>query len=270
MRITAFALLVAAMVLQSTQASAVATPDGAVPGAMREGLGPFLGDYRGNWNTEMTESEVDDISRYDLSDSVLRLSMDAEHRLRVEFFIDPGAAQQNLPLDLLGYGCQTRIGPLRDMDRQKAEDGTVVIRASFDFDWGRCPSRVHSVAGTRLNLELAASQAEAQLAARLTLLRKVQGDYQVYAKINGERQPVRVRPKENGDGSLYHPELEYCVEDELGEESCYSQRSEVKVIGAPAPFPGATVLWWTKKTPSLTVEKGKKLLYHEALYTRPM
>ena len=262
--------LVAALMLH--QASALARPpaDGIVPERMRTVIGEFLGDYRGNWNTELTESEVDDISRYDLSDSVMRLSLDADHRLGVTFYLDPGAAAANQPLDLLGYGCNSKVGKLLDLDQRSAADGTAVTRATFGFDWGRCPNRVHSVAGTTLQVELAENAAEQTRAARLTLLRKVQGDYQVYAKVAGQRHPVEVRQKQDGSGSLYNPQLEYCTQDELGEERCVTRRSEVKVVGAPLPFPGASVLWWTRKTPSLKVEKGKTLLYHEAVYTRLM
>ena len=264
------ALIVWSAYSAGPMAAAATIALGKVPAPMLQAVGAFQGDYRGNWNTELTESAVDDISRYDLTDSVMRLSVDTDDRLTVEFFIDPGAAAQNQPLDLLGFGCNSKVGPLLEMSQQAAEDGTVVTRAAFEFDWGRCPSRVHSVASTKLHMELVDNVGERALAVRLQLLRRVQGDSQVYAIIDGERQPVRVRPKPGGGGTLYNPALEYCTQDDYGEEVCVAQGSETKAVGAPLPLPGATVLWWTKKTPNLKVEKGTKLLYHEAVYSRTL
>jgi hypothetical protein len=265
-------LLFALFGLHAGVTSAAPASAGRVPAPMLETAHKFSGDYGGNWNTELTDSDVDDISRYDLADSVMRLAVDEGNRLTVRFFFDPGAAAQNRTLDLLGFGCNSNIGPLLEMGQHEAEDGTLVTRATFDFDWGRCPSRVHSVATTKLHVELVESLVEEtarrEQAVRLQLLRKVQGDYQVYASVDGKRQPVEVRPKEGGGGTLYNPALEYCTQDEYGESTCVTQRSELKVSGAPVPLPGATVLWWTRKTPNLKVEKGAKLLYHEAVYTR--
>lgn len=247
-----------------------AVKNGAVPKSMMEAVRPFLGDYRGNWNTEMSESDVDDISRYDLSDSVMRLSLDENRRLAIAFYLDPGAAAQNQPLDLLGYGCKSSTGPLLDIDQGTAADGTPVIHLVFDFDWGRCPSRVHAVKSTKLHMELIEDAAEDSYAARLTILRKVQGDYQVYAKVDGKSVPVEVRPSSKGDGTLYNPGLEYCTEDELGEKTCFSESERTTVGALPGPvMPGATVFWWTHKTPRLKVEKGKQLRHHEAVYVRP-
>ncbi len=264
----AAALLVG--VLSWTSAVPAKPTEGAAPENMRATLRSFVGDYRGNWNTELTESDVDDISRYDLSDSVMRLSLQPDNSIVIRFFLNPAAAVDDKPLDLLGYGCRSGVGALRDLSQGQAADGTRVVHAVFDFDWGRCPSRVHAVPGTKLHVELIEDAEQDIYAARLTLLRRVQGDYQTYAKIDGQRRPVEVRRSKDRRGTLYHPELEYCLEDDLGETECFRESDRTTVGAAPGPIqPGVTVFWWKRKTPSLRVEKGRRLLYHEALYTRP-
>jgi hypothetical protein len=246
--------------------------DGVVPERDLPRLMPLLGDYRGQWNSELTETAVDDISRYELDNPVMRLFLDADNRLGVQFFLDADAAKNGQPLDLLGFGCRSRVGPLIELKTASAKDGAapIVVEASFDFDWGRCPSRLHAVPTNDLRMQVALDPVDGEVEVRLTLVRKVQGDYRAYATRDGYRREVKVRPKPEGGGSVYHPALEYCVENEKGEiEACFDQESDVRGFVVPFPFPGASAVWYTRKTPSIKVEKGKKLIYHEALFTRP-
>jgi hypothetical protein len=196
----------------------------------------------------------------------MRLSMDDARRARVTFFMDAEAAKTGDPLDLLGLGCRSAVGAMLTFE---TSDG--VMRASFDFDWGRCPSRVYAVRSNDLVLEISGDRENREYVARVTLLKSVRPDDKVYAttKEQGKRE-VKVRPKQ-GDSRLYNAELEYCVVNQLGEtEACFARESEVKKYLVPFPFPGLTALWYTKKTPKLTVEHGTQRVYHEADFRRPM
>ncbi len=80
---------------------------------------PYLGDYEGQWNSSVTDDVTDGISRYELDNPVLRLSLDANNKLRVRFFMDRASAQQNDELDLLGFGCHSQVGDLLELDVPK-------------------------------------------------------------------------------------------------------------------------------------------------------
>ena len=216
-------LLAAALASAASSVDAGKVRDGVVPGREVERLRPFLGDYRGQWNSELTETAADDISRYELDNPVLRLTLDDDNRLRVQFFLDPAAAQANQELDLLGFGCRSSVGPLIELTTVKPKKnqpngaGHTAAEASFDFDWGRCPSRLHAVPTNDLRMRIGVDPVDGEYQIQLTLLRKVQGDYRAYAAEDGYRREVKVRPREGGGGSVYHPKLEYCVENEKGE-----------------------------------------------------
>jgi hypothetical protein len=248
-------------------AGAATVKDGALLERDAARVRPLLGDYEGQWNSDL-------ISRYALEQPILRLRMDADRRLGVVFFMDADAAAQNDALDLLGFGCQSRVGrllklKLEDVPATPGVEPDVVLDATFDFDWGRCPARVHAVASNDLRLRIAVDGAERAYIALLALLRSVQGDSRVYVEADGARREVVVRKKEGGRGSVYAPDLEYCVTNDLGEiERCFERESEVKRYIVPFPFPGLSAAWYTKKSPKLEFEKGTKLVYHEGVFRR--
>ena len=258
-------LLLPLLVLACT-AHAERIKDGVVPKRDVARMTAFLGDYEGQWDAAL--------SRYELEQPVMRLALDPRNRLTVQFFMDSVAAAHDEPLDLLGFGCRSKVGRLLTLefaDVAAAPESTLrnQFDASFDFDWGRCPSRVYAVRSNDLLLSLAESSDTGEYVATLKLLRKVTADDKVYAVSGKERREVKVRPKAGGGGSVYNPELEYCVTNELGEiEKCFAQESELKRFLVPFPFPGMSGVWYTKKTPQLKVEKGVKFEYHEAVFRR--
>jgi hypothetical protein len=249
--------------------------DGVVPKHDVARIAQFVGDYEGQWDSEVTQNVYDDISRYSLESPVMRLTLDSRNRLNVSFFMDTVAAAKGEELDLLGFGCNSKAGRLLTLDFASAPAGRDEFRkqfdASLDFEWGRCPSRVHAVASNDLLLSLTQNTADHEYVATLRLLRNVSSDNKMYAVSEGKRREVKVRPKQDGTGSLYHPELEYCVMNDLGEiEACFAQQSELKRYLVPFPFPGMSALWYTKKTPKLEIVEGKKIEYHEAVFRRAM
>jgi hypothetical protein len=237
-------------------------------------LARFVGDYSGQWRSELTDNVYDDISRYELKAPVMRLAIDDARRPSLTFFMDADAASANEPLDLLGFGCHSKVGPLLKFDATPTTGKSAspaVLHASFDFDWGKCPSRVYAVPSNDLNVEIRVDDDAREYVAHVTLLRSQRPDDKIIANTSEGKREVKIRPKA-GDSRLYNPEQEYCVLNALGEtEACFPRESEVKTYLVPFPFPGFTALWYTKKTPELSVQHGAPVRqYHEADFRRSM
>lgn len=254
--------------------AAASIKNGTVPKHLVARMTPFLGDYQGEWSSSVTQDVSDGISRYKLDNPVLRLSLDTTNRLRIQFYIDPASARIEDELDLLGFGCRSKVGDLLEFAMTKPpKQPTVapyqVFAARLDFDWGNCPSRVHAVPSNDLQLSLLVDPSSQQYVIRLQLLKRVQGDSKIVVEDEGVQRVVKVRPKATDPGSLYAPKMEYCVLNELGEiEQCFDRETELKRYIVPFPFPGISALWYTKNSANLKVIPGVKKTYHEAEFYR--
>jgi hypothetical protein len=249
--------------------------NGVVPKNQIASVTPYLGDYEGQWNSSVTDDTSDGISRYKLENPVMRLSLDAANQLHVQFFMDRASADANDELDLLGFGCRSKVGDLLELETKKppkpvGEEPYQVLAARLDFDWGNCPARVYAVPSNDLLLALLIDPTQKQYIVQLRLLKRVQADGKIVVDDNGVQRVVKVRPKA-GDSSMYDPKMEYCVLNEFGEvEKCFDQETELKRYIVPFPFPGLSAVWFTKKTPDLKVVPGVKKTYHEAVFHRPI
>ena len=267
-------MLVLSCVVLSVSAASI--KNGTVPKNLVARVTPFLGDYQGEWSSSVAQDVSDGISRYKLDNPVLRLSLDATNRLRVQFYIDPASARLGDELDLLGFGCRSSVGDLLEFDmakppKQPTAEPYQVFAARLDFDWGNCPSRVYAVASNDLQLSLQVDPTSQQYVIRLQLLKRVQGDSKIVVEDRGVQRVVKVRPKASDPGSMYDPKMEYCVLNELGEiEQCFDRETELKRYIVPFPFPGFSALWYTKNSPNLKVIPGVKKTYHEAVFHRPI
>ncbi len=268
--------LVAVLMCTAGSASAATIKNGIVPKNQVAAVKPYLGDYEGQWNSSVTADVSDGISRYTLENPVMRLSLDGSNQLRVQFYIDAASAQLNDELDLLGFGCRSKVGDLLELDMTKPPKGTPtepyqVFAARFDFDWGNCPARVYAVPSNDLEFALLIDPTARQYLAQLRLLKRVQADGKIVVEEKGVQRTVKVRPKASDPGSMYDPKMEYCVLNEVGEiEKCFDRESELKRFIVPFPFPGLSAVWWTKNSPNLKVVPGVKKTYHEAVFHRPI
>ena len=275
MRAVMLAAVLAAMGVAGA-VDAASIKQGVVPKDRVAAVVPYLGDYQGQWNSSVAEGVTDGISRYSLENPVLRLSLDAGNRLRVQFFMDLASARQDDALDLLGFGCHSKVGDLLELDLAKPPKKLTgepyqVLAARLDFDWGNCPSRVHAVPSNDLELALLVDPAEQQYVARLQLLKRLQADNTIVVEDKGVRRVVKVRRKASDPGSLYAPNMEYCVANAVGEiEQCFDRETELKRYIVPFPFPGFSALWYTKNSENLKVIPGVKKTYHEAVFHRAM
>ena len=164
-----------------TTTFAATIKNGVVPKNQIESLKPYLGDYEGQWNSSVTDDLSDGISRYKLENPVMRLSLDAQNQLRVQFYFDAASAQLNDELDLLGFGCHSKVGDLLELDTTKPPKGHAaepyqVFAARFDFDWGNCPARVYAVPSNDLEFALLVDPNDRQYVVQLRLLKRVQAD----------------------------------------------------------------------------------------------
>jgi hypothetical protein len=286
----AFVASVVALALGALPAGADAIKNGALSKKQADVLAPYMGDYEGQWNSSITEDlTTDGISRYVLENPVMRLAIDAQNKLHLTFYMDRASAQANDELDLLGYGCRSRVGELLELDLNKSpKDATPkkapnaastdagslpyqVFAARLDFDWGNCPARVYAVRSNDLELALLIDDDKREYVVNLRLLKRMQPDNKVVIEDHGVQRVVKVRPNPTDPGSLYAPNMQYCVMNEVGEvQQCFDRETELKRFIVPFPFPGLSAVWWTKTTPNLKVVPGVKKTYHEAVFHRPI
>jgi len=280
-RLTTSRLAAIVLTIACAPVFGITIDDGVVPKDKAALIAPYMGDYQGQWNPSVTDEVTDGISRYQLDNPVMRLSLDRSNRLRVQFFMDRASAQADDELDLLGFGCRSGVGDVLELDTprppKKVDADTApypVLTAQFEFDWGNCPSRVYAVPSNHLELALLVDESTREYVVNLRLLKRMQPDNKIVMQEGGRQRVVKVRPKTDrrpGEGSVYNPPLEYCVLNEFGEvDKCFDRESELKRYIVPFPFPGFSALWWTKKTPDLKVVKGVKKTYHEAVFHRPI
>jgi len=261
---------------------------GVVPPKYVAALAPYMGDYEGQWNSSVTQDlTTDGISRYVLENPVMRLSIDTTDRLRLTFYMDRASARSNDELDLLGFGCHSRVGNLLELDMNKTPKAAAktapaaateaepqpyqVFAARLDFDWGNCPSRVYAVPSNDLELALLVDDKTREYVVNLRLLKRMQPDNKVVMNDHGVQRVVKIRPNPDNPGGLYSPNMQYCVLNEVGEvQQCFDRETELKRFIVPFPFPGLSAVWWTKTTPNLKVVPGVKKTYHEAVFHRPI
>ena len=269
--IVTIVVLLAAASAQTVLAKKVA--GGVVPQAQLALVRQFLGDYEGQWDTELTEDPYDDISRYELKNPVLRLRLDDGKRLKVVFFLDRATAAAGEELDLLGFGCKSGVGDLVEFTVPKrsktaAEEAYAVFDAKFDFVWGGCPSRVHAVASNKFELTVGVNPVEEETLIRALLLRRVRADNKLIAKHGGQQYEVKARPATPDPESTRPPPLEFCSENALGEEQCVQQSSQTKTVVLPLPLGSISAVWYTQTTPNIKVVKGMSLIYHKGAFRR--
>ena len=293
-RVLAFVSLVAALAFGAT-ARGDTIKHGVLSKKQADAIAPYMGDYEGQWNSSITEDlTTDGISRYVLENPVMRLAIDAQNKLHLTFYMDRASAQVNDELDLLGYGCRSRVGNLLELDLNKTPQSPTPAKtapkdspsgasadagpqpyqafaARLDFDWGNCPSRVYAVPSNDLELALLIDDKTHEYVVNLRLLKRMQPDNKVVMDEHGVQRVVKIRPNPDNPGSLYTPNMQYCVMNDVGEvQQCFDRETELKRFIVPFPFPGLSAVWWTKTTPNLKVIPGVKKTYHEAVFHRPI
>jgi hypothetical protein len=248
--------------------------DGVVPRRYRDELITLIGDYQGAWDADDPDAGQYGISHDALGNIIARLDLDDRNRLKLQFFeIAADDQSAGAPLDLLGRGCHSRVGPLLeiDVDAMKIEGSESLTRLSamFALDTGRCRARVDTTGNPSLRLELIDDPAGDNDALLLSVLRTVTMKNQLYAETAEGWVKVAAKVKEGG--TLYNPKLEYCYEDFDGKEFCFERTKEKKDLLLPVPLPGRTGVfygWHTVREPKIKHERETTREYHKGEFRR--
>lgn len=255
-------------------------PGGDDRGAARyQGL---LGSYRGSFDSALTEDPADDLnynpcdprlqsctSHHDpLVDVLLVLQADAAGRLRAVFYRDVQDRATGKPLDLLGGGCGTELGPAESADRgTRAGEPRWTAVFPLTVENRLClgklrPTSRHSVVVTARDDEVSGTTS-----LEVSIDKAVVSEDYLYVKEKGVERRVRIRPA-NTVGEGRQARYQVCIEDDLGEfDRCVLTDKELKQFFLPVPLPGgvaASYTWWHDLEPDLRRTRG---LYRLEQYT---
>jgi hypothetical protein len=242
----------------------------------------LLGAYRGSFDSALTADPADDLnynpcdprlesclSHHDpLIDVVLVLKADTAGRLQATFYRDERDVDAEKPLDLLGGGCGTELGPAESV-RRSARGEQPPWTAEFPLTvknrlcLGKLrPTTTHSVVITALRDEEGGGTS-----LEITIDKAVISEDHLYVKENGVERRVRIRPA-NTLGEGRQARYQVCIEDDLGEfDRCVLTDKELKQFFLPVPLPGgaaASYTWWYDLQPDLRRTRG---LYRLEQYT---
>ena len=247
--------------------------DGVVPKRYRDELVTLVGSYHGSWDADDPDAGQYGISHDQLGNIVAQLDIDERNRLQLQFFAITEDDRIGSPVDLLGRGCNSRVGSLLEIavDTMKLEGSERFTRLSavFALDTGRCRSRVDTTGNPSLRLELTEDPAGNNDALLLSVLRTITVKNQLYAET--AEGWVKVSANVTEGGTLYNPKLEYCYEDFDGKEFCFERSKERKDLLIPVPLPGHTGVfygWHTVREPKIKHQRETTREYHKGEFRR--
>lgn len=236
---------------------------------------PYLGVYRGSFDSALTEDPDDDLnhntcrpgvddpcpaSQQPLDGILLALRRASNGAVTLAFFRDADDVAAGRPLDLLGAACGTTLGPLESLG--PADGGAAHLIATFPLtaENRMCLGKLRPVSDHRVELRLAGADAGAP-SVEVVIDKNVRDDNYLYVVEDGVQRRVRI----DLTGSLEEdPQKRYrvCVEDDLGEfERCVLTDREFRSFALPLPVPGGGVgvnyTWWQELTPKLRRTSGR-------------
>lgn len=245
-----------------------AAPGGPSGGAPLDGL---LGTYRGSFDSALTETREDDLNfspcetddasclgRYQpLADIVLTVERDRQGALAIAFYQDPSAHRAGKPLDLLGAGCSTRLGPASTPVRH---DDHWEFRVPLDVANRLCLGRLRPTSEHHLTVRLFPPADAAPARAEVVIDKSLSDANYLYVKEDGVERRVRI-DTENTVREGQQAQYRVCIEDDLGEfDRCVLTDREFRSIGLPLPVPGGVALsytWWYDLSPDLRATHGR-------------
>lgn len=251
--------------------------DGKVPARYGNDVRALVGDYYGSFGGDDPDGGQYGISHDDPGEIIARLGIDDSNRLTLEFFKigegdEEGVPRAGAPLDLLGRGCNSSIGPLLEIGVEKMSlesSEHTRLSALFALNNGRCRARVETTGDPTLRLELIRDAAGNEDTLLLSVLKTKTVKNQLYAET--AEGWVKVTPKVTEGGTLYNPKLQYCYEDFDGNELCFERSKERKDLLIPVPLPGQAAVfygWHTARTPKVKSERETTREYHRGEFRR--
>jgi hypothetical protein len=258
-----------ALLLVGALLAGCAGPGGGARGTA-DGLEEYLGRYRGSFADVETADPTDDVNYNPcargqerclgdapLADILLLLSRDASGIVRLAFVRPGTGGSADAPLDILGSGCGTTIGPLESATR--AEEGRgLVVTFPLDATNRLCLGKLRPTGEHAIRLVLATDEGGTRTAeARLD--RSVASANYLYVTENKVRRRVRI-DLDNTLDTANSRRYRVCIEDELGDFTrCVLTDKERKDVVLPVPVGGglaASYTWWYDLAPDLERTHG--------------
>jgi len=256
------ALLVAAL-LAGCASNPASAPE-------QQGAERFVGLYEGSFASALSPQPEDDLNFNDcdeqhadcntqynpLVDIILKLDTAPDGRLRAGFYWHPDDAE---PMDLLGRGCGSRIGPLDSLTRDSSEPNQVyTARFLLEIDNRLCAGRLRPTSKHFMLVRLYDDPAAGRSAEVLIDKAVVSRNY-LYVEEKGVRRRVRI-DVDNTPENARRGGYRVCIEDDEGEYSrCVITDKELKQFALPLPVPGgvaANYTWWYDLSPNLKRTHG--------------
>lgn len=242
-------------------------------------LEPFLGAYHGGFESARTPAPDDDLNHNPcpepaeracevhhapLDGIVLALQRDAAGEPVVAFFRSEEDLAGRRPLDLLGRGCGTSVGPITALERQTGNtDPFLVATVALDADNRLCLGKLRPVSRHHLRLELHPARPGAPAVARVIVDRSVRDENYLYVMEDGERRRVRIDLANTIEEDRQR-RYRVCIEDDYGEYTrCVLTDREWRSFTLPVPLPGGAAIsytWWQELRPRLQRTKGRYLV----------
>jgi hypothetical protein len=233
---------------------------------------PYLGLYRGSFDSALTEDPQDDLNHNPcetvageschahhepLADILLELRRTPDGAVTLAFYRTREALAAGRHLDLLGASCGTRLGPLAAIEQNEsdAEGHTAVF--SLTADNRLCLGKLRPTSRHWVRVELHAGPARA---ARVVIDRNVRDANYLYVVEDGIRRRVRI----DLDNTIRQDAVtryRVCIEDDLGEyDRCVLTDRQFRSFALPVPVPGGAAVnytWWQELRPRLRRTQGQ-------------
>ncbi len=247
----------------------------------RSALEPYLGVYRGSFESALTEDPEDDLNfnpcdprsgpclthHRPLRNVLLELAASDRGAPAVRFFLSPVERDAGRTLDLLGSGCGTRIGELQRIDSHR---GAGSLRHTLVFPLTAenrlCLGKLRPTSTHAVHVELHAAadgtavDTPSGRFARVVIDKRVTDENYLYVVEDGVRRRVRIdlENRYEDDGRLRY---RVCIENELGEyDRCVLTDREFRRFAIPVPVPGGVAInytWWQELSPQLRRTRGR-------------
>jgi len=238
-------------------------------GGDRQGVERFVGSYEGSFASALTPMPEDDLN-YNECDERVDDCPEQENPL-VNIILKLGSTGGKLdadfyrqledsePLDLLGRGCGTRVGPLESLKADKSEPHQVYT-ARFGLTVGNrlCAGHLRPTSSHFMLVKLY-DDPEAGRSAEVLIDKAVVSRNYLYVEEKGVRRRVRI-DLDNTPENARRGGYRVCIEDDEGEYTrCVVTDKELKQVFLPVPLPGgvaANYTWWYDLSPNLKRTHG--------------
>jgi hypothetical protein len=253
-------------------------------GSERSSVAELTGTYRGSFDSALTDDPEDDLNanpcnpaiadcrvhQAPLADILVSVEATGDGGLFVQFHATEEDRRHRRPLDLLGEGCGTVLGPVTDMTQPGTADGggrrwtasvPLMVRNRA------CLGRLRPTSDHALNLIWYEDHSDEPGRSLVVLIdRRVTDANHLYVVENGVRRRVRIDLANTLEQDA-RVRYRVCIEDDLGEYGrCVMTDREFRRILLPVPLPGGAAVsytWWQQLTPRLRSTRG---LYHLEQY----